>query len=106
MKPTATQLAYCLTQVTRFIPSPAQPRAEAQASKWGLKVGQLMRLAEVVFTVTATDSLGLTMEAWDGTTCRLTDKAQLEGWAKIKKPRKAKKNVSEGESLPLFGGDP
>ena len=60
------------------------------------------------FTITVTDSLGMTLEAPDGSTCRLTDRDQLTGWTKVKKPRKrkAKTNDSQGQVPLLFGSDP
>lgn len=96
-KPSPEQLAYCLTQVTRFIPSPAPPKVKLQASKWGLKVGQLLSVNETgeKFTVVETDSNGLTLETPDGKVCRLADQLELAHYKKAKKVR------SKGKSKDL-----
>ena len=105
-KPTPEQLAHCIAQVTRFIPSPRLPRAKEQKSKFGLKVGQLLGSpAGEIFKVVETDSLGLTLETPDGKVCRLTDKLELTHYTreKAKKASRSKRKSVQSEHPDLFG---
>lgn len=84
MKPTPTQLAYCLAQLTRFIPTPPKPRAREQKSKWGLKAGDLLSRDGTLWTVSSTDSLGVNLESQleKGFVARIEEREALEPYQK------------------------
>lgn len=102
MKPSPSQLAFCLAQLTRFIPPPPRPKVELQKSKWGLKVGDLLRGGEQLWTVSQTDSLGITLEGAngkEGLTARIEEREALESYHKQPRPR-AKGKKKQQPSLP------
>lgn len=101
MKPTPSQLAHCIAQVTRFIPTPPPPKVKIQKSKWGLKVGdKIVSPSGETFTIDQADSGGLILGTPDGKCARLTSKDELGLYSK---PPKAPKVATRKRKVPRGG---
>ena len=92
MKPTPTQLALVIANLTKFIPPPPRPKVKQQKSKWGLKVGQgMVNATGDTFTVVDTTSEAVLLESADGRSLRITDQSALSTLSKVAKRRARKK---------------
>jgi hypothetical protein len=102
VKPSKEQLDFCIAQLSRFIPSPPRPTAKAQKSKWGAKVGESYTRDDKLWTVTGTDSLGVTLESSDGLSARIEDSEGFAAFARVRKTRK--RRADRAEPAPLLSG--
>ena len=93
MRPTKSQLDFCLTQLQRYIPPPPRAVVRVQKSKWGLKVGDHRLKDGITFIVTSTDSLGVTLEGTDGKVARIEEREALESYSKQPRPRRSRKTL-------------
>jgi hypothetical protein len=102
VKPSKEQLDFCIAQLSRFIPSPPRPTTKARKSKWGAKVGENYTRNDKLWTVTGTDSLGVTLESSDGFSARIEDSEGFTTFARVRKARK--RRATPAEPAPLLSG--